>query len=150
MSDTSYDKDAVAISLNLALKRLRARLREESSAGSIGLSIAQLSILQWLHLNGQATAASLAAAEHISQQAIAQNVAPLKAAGLVQSKPDPQDGRKTLISITEAGRKLRQSIIASRNAWLVRAIDSTVDAKERAALVAAIELLERLADAKVS
>jgi DNA-binding MarR family transcriptional regulator len=147
MPNITHDKDPVAIRLALALTRLRARLRGESSASSTGLSISQLSILQWLHLNGPATAASLAAAEHVSQQAIAQNVAPLKSAGLVQSKPDPQDGRKTLISMTDAGHRLRESIIASRNAWLVRAIDSTIDAEERAALEETIELLERLADA---
>jgi tellurite resistance protein len=49
--------------------------------------------------------------------------------------------------MTDAGHRLRESIIASRNAWLVRAIDSTIDAEERAALEETIELLERLADA---
>ncbi len=146
--NTVYDKETVAIRLALALKRLRARLREEElSVCSTGLSISQLSILQRLHRNGPATAASLAAVEHVSQQAIAQNVAPLKSAGLVQSEPDQQDARKTLISVTDAGHRLHESIIASRNAWLARAIDSTIEARERAALVKAIELLERLADA---
>jgi DNA-binding MarR family transcriptional regulator len=142
-----YDNDTTAIRLTLALKRLRARLREESSASSAGLSISQLSILQLLHLNGPATAASLAAVEHVSQQAIAQTVAPLKSAGLVQLKPDPQDGRKTLISITDIGHTLRESISASRNAWLSLAIDSVLAPGERSALTKAIELLERLADA---
>ncbi len=142
----TYDKDTVAIRLALAIKRLHSRLREESGMRSIGLSISQLSILQRLYLNGPVTAASLATAEHVSQQAIAQTVTPLKSAGLIQSEPDPQDGRKTLISMTDAGQRLRESIIASRNAWLTRAIDSAIDVKERAALVKAIELLERLAD----
>ena len=145
--DTIPDQDAAAIRLALALKRLRARLREESGTTSAGLSISQLSLLQRLRLDGPATAASLAAAEHVSQQAIAQNVAPLRSAGLVRSRPDPGDGRKTQISITAAGLGLRESIIASRNTWLERAIDSTVDARERAALDKASDLLERLADA---
>jgi hypothetical protein len=37
--------------------------------------------------------------------------------------------------------------LLKKNAWLVRAIDSTIDVRERAALIKAIELLERLADA---
>jgi len=139
--------DPVEVRLALALKRLRARLREESGASSTGLSISQQSILQHLRLNGPATAASLAAAEHVSQQAIAQSVMPLKSAGLVRSEPDPKDGRKTLISITDAGLAVRESLIASRNSWLAQAIDSTLAAEERAALEKAIELLERLADA---
>ena len=147
MPDSVHGEDPAATRLALALKRLRARLREEAGASSTGLSISQLSILQRLRLDGPATAASLAAAEHVSQQAIAQNVAPLRSAGLVRSRPDPGDGRKTQISITAAGLGLRESIIASRNTWLERAIDSTVDARERAALDKAIDLLERLDDA---
>ena len=147
MSNGTHDEDAAAIRLALALKRLRARLREESGGSATGLSLSQLSILQRLRLDGPATAASLAAAEHVTQQAIAQSLAPLRAAGPVQSRPDPDDGRKTLISITDAGLRLRESIIASRTSWLERAIDSTIGAEERAALDSAIELLERLADA---
>ena len=137
----------MATRLALALKRLRARLREESSADATGLSLSQLSILQQLYRIGPATAATLAAAEHVSQQAIAQSVAPLKSAGFVHAAPDPTDGRKTLISLTDAGCRLRAAIIASRSAWLARAIDATIDADERAALDTAIALLERLADA---
>jgi DNA-binding MarR family transcriptional regulator len=148
MSGSTQGEDAAAIRLALALKRLRARLREESGGITAGLSLAQLSILQRLRLNGPATAATLAAAEHVSQQAIAQSLGPLRGAGLVQSRSHPQDGRKTMISITAAGLGLHESIIASRASWLEQAIDATIDAEERAALDRAIELLERLADAK--
>jgi DNA-binding MarR family transcriptional regulator len=98
--------------------------------------------------NGPATAASLAAVEHVSQQAIAQNISSLRAAGLIQTAPDPSDGRKSLISLTESGQTLRESIIASRNAWLVHAIDSTIAADELSVLEKAIDLLERLAAAR--
>ncbi len=147
MADGPHDNDAAATRLALALTRLRARLREQSGRDSTGLSISQLSILQRLRRDGPATAAALAAAEHVSQQAIAQSVVTLKSAGLVRSRPDPKDGRKALLSITDAGLGLRASIIASRESWLSRAVDSTVAAHERAALEKAIELLERLADA---
>jgi len=148
MQNTTHDNDTEAIRLALALKRLRARMREESRADFAGLSMSQMCILHCLCVQGPATAASLAASEHVSQQAIAQNIMPLKTAGLVESEPDPNDGRKTVISITNDGRELRDSIIASRNAWLARAIDQTIDPKDWALLDSAIELLERLADAK--
>jgi len=122
-------------------------MREESGATSTGLSTSQLAIIGRLRLDGPATAASLAAAEHVSQQAIAQSVAPLKAEGIVRSDPDPADGRKTLLSLTGAGLAKREAIIASRDSWLTRAIDATVSAEERDALDTAIQFLERLADA---
>ncbi len=140
------DIDAVAARLALALKRLQARLREEAQANA-GLSLSQLAILQRLRRDGPATAAVLATAEHVSQQAIAQSIALLKSAGFVQTAPDPTDGRKTCISITDAASRLHASIIASRTAWLAHAIDTTIDAEERAALATTVDLLERLAEA---
>jgi DNA-binding MarR family transcriptional regulator len=138
--------ESTAVRLTVALQRLRARLREEAGTSATGLSISQLTILQRL-LAGPATAATLAAAEHVSQQAIAQILTTLKAAGLVRSKPDPADGRKVLLSVTASGRRLVEAMVASRDAWLVRAIDATVADDERPALAKAIELLERLAGA---
>jgi hypothetical protein len=45
---------------------------------------------------------------------------------------------------------LFESLLESREAWLVRAIDATMSPKDRAALDVAVELLERLADADLS
>jgi DNA-binding MarR family transcriptional regulator len=144
------DTAKVAVRLSVALKRLRSRLREESGTTSTGFTISQLALLQRLIEGGPATAASLAAAEHVSQQAIAQSVATLKAAELVGTRRDPADGRKVLISPTDAGRDLFASLLASREAWLVRAIETVVASDERASLDTAIELLERLAAADLS
>ena len=137
---------AVALRLAVALQRLRARLREEAGTSATGLSISQLAMLQRL-LAGPATAAALAAAEHVSQQAVAQSLTSLKDQGLVRAKPDPADGRKSLLSVTPAGRRLVEAIVASRDAWLVRAIEVTVGPGEADELAAAIDLLERLAAA---
>jgi DNA-binding MarR family transcriptional regulator len=147
MSESIPSTDPQATRLALALKHMRARVREKSTAGEIGLTTTQLSIFSRLRLHGPTTASSLAAAEHISQQAIAQSVMPLKAAGLVRSDPDPSDRRKTLLSITEAGLAARKSVVAAGNSWLEGAIESTLDAEQRRTLDQAIELLETLADA---
>jgi DNA-binding MarR family transcriptional regulator len=144
---SNHDHGSAAVRLTVAIKRLRARLRETIPVSSVGLPISQLTILRHLRTGGPATAASLAVAEYVSQQAIAQNVKKLKRAGLVEVKPDPADGRKSLIGMTDAGNELFEAVIASRNAWLVRAIDSTISADELPALEKAIDLLERLADA---
>jgi DNA-binding MarR family transcriptional regulator len=83
-------------------------------------------------------------AEHVSQQAIAQSLAGLKTGGLVSVKPDPADGRKSLLEVTAAGRALYETILASRDDWLIRAIESAVKPGERTSLDQAIKLLERL------
>ena len=145
--ETSEDRQntaETAVRLAVAVKRLQARIREEAGVVSTGLSVAQVSIFSRLVHEGPVTAASLAAAEHVSQQAIAQSLAGLKTGGLVSVKPDPADGRKSLLEVTAAGRALYETILASRDDWLIRAIESAVNPDERASLDQAIKLLERL------
>jgi DNA-binding MarR family transcriptional regulator len=149
-TESKRDTAKVAVRLSVALKRLRSRLREESGVTTTGFTISQLALLDHLLAQGPSTAASLAAAEHVSQQAIAQSVATLKAAGLVTSGPHPTDGRKVLLDIAPAGRRLFESFLESRESWLVRAIDATMSSEDRAALDVAVGLMERLAAADLS
>jgi DNA-binding MarR family transcriptional regulator len=134
----------VAVRLSVALKRLRSRLREEAGITRTGFTLTQLALLTRLIEEGPATATALAATEHVSQQAIAQSVAALKAGGLVSTEPDATDRRRIMISVTRAGRDQHDALLASREAWLVRAIDKVIGPEERASLDTAIELMERL------
>jgi DNA-binding MarR family transcriptional regulator len=137
----------VALRLWMAISHLRARLRVEAGSRPAGYSISQLAILQRL-LDGPLTAAELAEEQHVSQQAVAQNIAALEAASLVARARDERDRRKVLIAATEAGRELLEVSRASRKAWLFQAIEEVVGADERADLVKTIDLLERLAAAE--
>jgi DNA-binding MarR family transcriptional regulator len=133
--------------LLMAVTRLRARARSEGGTERAGLSLMQLAILGRLTNEGARTAAQLAQSEHVTQQAIAQSLAGLKERRLVQLRPDPADGRKALIEPTSMGRELLDSMVGARAAWFARAIDEVVEPGERETLEAAIEILERLADA---
>jgi DNA-binding MarR family transcriptional regulator len=139
--------DPLAVRLAVAIKRLRARFREVAWAGGVGLPIAHVAVIKRLRDEGRTTASELATAEHVTHQAITQTLAALKRTGLVRTEADPTDGRKSVISVTPAGNRLFESAIASRDAWLARAIESVVSPHERAALGKSIELLERLAEA---
>ena len=140
--------DTLAVRLAVALKRLRGRLREAAWASGVEVPIAQLAIMKRLRDGGPTTAAVLAATEHVSHQAIAQNLVALKRAGLVRLAPDPSDGRKSLVRITAVGLRLFESAVASRDAWLAQAIEETVPVGERSAARARHPLLERLAEAE--
>ena len=142
--------DPLAVRLALAVKRLRGRLSEAAWAREVALPIAQLAVIRRLRNGGATTASALAAAEHVTHQAITQTLGTLKRAGLVRSEADPSDGRKSLVSVTASGNRLFESAIASRDAWLARAIDSVVPPRERPALEKSVELLERLAGAEPS
>ncbi|MFE0176195.1 MarR family winged helix-turn-helix transcriptional regulator [Streptomyces sp. NPDC059002] len=139
---------AAAQRLNDALKRLRARLRTESGQHAIGLTVTQLSVLGSIVRQGPITAARLAAVEHVSAQAVAQNLAVLKAAGLVHSEPDPEDGRRKLISADPTATEMIGRLLAGRDTFLARAIDQLATTPDELKDVEkAIDLLERLAAA---
>jgi DNA-binding MarR family transcriptional regulator len=132
------------------MKRLRARLRAESGQHSTGLTVTQLAVLAGVVREGPVTAARLASLEHVSPQAIAQSLAVLKTAGLVHSEPDPQDGRRKLMSADPSATELVGKLLAGRASFLARAIDQVLAPEERKDVEKAIELLERLAAADLS
>ncbi|ASQ99656.1 MarR family transcriptional regulator [Streptomyces sp. 11-1-2] len=141
---------ATAQRLQDAMKRLRARLRAESGQNETGLTATQLGVLASVVREGPVTAARLAALEHVSAQSIAQSLAVLKAAGLVHGEPDPQDGRKKLMSADPSAIELVDRLLNGRASFLTRAIDEAVAPDERQDVEKAIELLERLAEVDLS
>jgi DNA-binding MarR family transcriptional regulator len=139
--------DAAAERLQLAMNRLRARLRSESGQHTTGLTASQRAILATVVRHGPVTAARIAELEHVSPQSIGQSLTELKARGLVRSDPDPADGRKKLISAEASASELISSLEAGRSSFLTRAIDQVITPGERQDLEKAIELMERLATA---
>jgi DNA-binding MarR family transcriptional regulator len=112
----------VARRLPQAMVRLRARLRAESTPRDMRWTWSQLSTLNRIATEGPTTVSALANAEHVRPQSMAETVAALRRDRLVAAKPDPTDGRKTLMAITASGRKLLSSLVPVREAWLETAI----------------------------
>jgi DNA-binding MarR family transcriptional regulator len=134
-----------AVQLGLAMQRIRARMRAESTT-STGWTMSQLSTLARIANDGPTTASALAQAEHVRPQSIADIVATLKQDGLVVAEPDPHDRRKVLLRATPEGRDLIHQVSSSREAWLARAIEAVVGPDDRAHLDHAVDLLNRLAE----
>ena len=136
----------VARNLPRAMVRLRARLRTESAPGAMRWTWSQLSTLGRIAEEGPTTVSALAASEHVRHQSMAETVAALRQAGLVVARSDPTDGRKTLMSVTSAGRKLISNIVPVREAWLEAAVEQNLTPAERRTLLKAADIMERLAD----
>jgi DNA-binding MarR family transcriptional regulator len=139
----------IATELTMAMTRLRARLRLESSAPVRSWTWSQLSTLRQIVKHGPTTAAALAQIEHVRPQSIAETLAALKADDLVTTAPDPADRRKSLISATARGRRVSDSVIEQREHWLTRALDAATSPAERQLLVDATAVLNRLADCQL-
>jgi DNA-binding MarR family transcriptional regulator len=136
----------VARGLPRAMIRLRARLRAESAPDDMRLTWSQISTLLRIAEEGPITVSALAVAEHVRPQSMAETVAALRQEGLVSAKSDPTDGRKTLMSITPAGRRLISNIGPTREDWLEAAIDQHLTVSERRTLLKAVDIMQRLAD----
>jgi DNA-binding MarR family transcriptional regulator len=134
----------LATELRAVLGRLKRRLREQSDIGE--LTPSQISVLLRLEKDGPATASSLARAEGMRPQSMAAVIAALETAGFVSGARDPDDGRQTLLSLTDACRKWALEGRAARQDWLSRTIAARLSAGEQNDLAAAVELLKRLVD----
>ena len=73
-------------------------------------------------------------------------VTSLQETGLVSGIPDPNDGRKTRMSLSKKCRKLLQESRAAKQDWLTATILQKLSAQEQQKLAAALELLDRLTE----
>jgi DNA-binding MarR family transcriptional regulator len=72
-------------------------------------------------------------------------LAGLEARGLVARHPDPADGRRVVLSVTEAGQRILQDKRNARTDQLAQALSARFTADEIRQLAVAAPLLERLA-----
>ena len=135
---------ALAGELRIALSKLKRRLREQARANDFTDS--QKSVLLRLDRDGPATVSALARAESVRPQSMRVTVAALEATGAVSGKPDPGDGRQTLIEVTPGLRKALNANRAAKEDWLLGAVQTLLSPQEQAELAAAVKLLQRIAE----
>jgi len=140
MPDASID---TADRLHSAAIRLLRRLRRADDAS--GLSAPRLSALSVLVFGGPRTLGELAAAEQVRAPTMTRLVAALEREGYVTREADPDDGRVTRVSATALGRRVLAAGRKRRVRLLARDVERLA-AADRAALVRALVVLERLAD----
>jgi DNA-binding MarR family transcriptional regulator len=133
----------LATELRVVLGQLVRRLREQTEGSDLTKS--QSSVLLRLEREGPATATALADREGVRPQSMAKIVRTLEQAGLLTGSADPADGRKTVLSLTDAARAEFHSGRRAKEDWLTSAIDAALSAAEIEQLRACAHLLRRLA-----
>lgn len=134
--------EQVANDLAAVVGRLLRRLRSSSSESL--LTPTQRSVLARLDDGGPATTAALARAEFVRPQSMRLTLGVLEEQGIVRRAPDPDDGRKSVMSITDAGRTTLAEVRAAKRNWLAEAIAAELDGAERRTVAEATALLDRL------
>jgi DNA-binding MarR family transcriptional regulator len=130
--------------LRVVLGRIVRRLRQAHASGEVTLS--ELSVLSRLDREGPATPGALATAERVRPQAMGATLTALEQRGMVGRAPDAGDGRRVLMSVTPAGRRVlvdRRSVNTRR---MAEALAEGFTHSEQRRLIAMLPLLERLAD----
>ena len=138
------DPGTLAAELRLSIGLLLRRLRQIPTGDELTLS--ESAALARLDRGGPATAAELARAEQISPQSMGATLGALQRRGLIARVPDPEDGRRMILSITEPGLELLRNRRNRRTEELERALAAAFTSAELGQLAAAAPLLERLAN----
>ncbi|MFD4630904.1 MarR family winged helix-turn-helix transcriptional regulator [Streptomyces sp. NPDC058284] len=134
--------EQVAADLTNVVGRFVRRLRG-ASPGS-GLSPSQRSVLSRIDREGPVTTAGLARAELVRPQSMRMTVGALESMELIERAPDPNDGRQSVLFLTDNGRRTLAEARAAKQGWLSLAVAEELDPAERRQLAEAVELLERL------
>jgi DNA-binding MarR family transcriptional regulator len=137
------DVTEVAAALRVSIGLLLRRMRQVRPDGE--LSLPETSALARLERSGPATSSALAKEEQISPQSMGATLAALEARGLVARQPDPDDGRRAVLTLTGAGQQVLRDKRSARVAQLAAALSGAFSPAEVIQLKAAAPLLERLA-----
>jgi DNA-binding MarR family transcriptional regulator len=140
----SRDPDVgdVAAALHVSIGLLLRRMRQAPVQGD--LTLPEMSALARLDRAASATPGEMAKAEQISPQAMGATLGALEERGLIERRPDPGDGRRAVMSLTEAGRGVLRNKRNARTEQLAKALSAGFTRSELTTLMAAAPLIERL------
>jgi DNA-binding MarR family transcriptional regulator len=142
--DDDLDPGSVAEALLASLGVLVRRVRQVPPGG--GLTMPERTALSLLSRLGPTTSSALAREVQITAQAMGATLTALRDRGLVDRHPDPQDGRRVVLSVTEAGTQSLKDKRNARTELLAQALTGgAFTPTELAQLTAAAPLLARLA-----
>ena len=138
------DDHEVAAALQGAIGLLVRKMRQAHLPGE--LTLAESSALKRLDKGGPATSSDQAKQDRISPQSMGATLAALEQRGLIERRRDTEDGRRILLSISDAGRQMVNDRRGARAEQFAAAMRATFTDAELGQLLAAAPLLERLAE----
>ena len=101
----------------LATRRASRRMIRlyDAALAAHGLTISQLATLAWVRYLRKPTVQKIADLMEMDQSALSRGLMPLERDGLLVSRPDDNDKRKKVLSLTDTGRA---KLMAAAEDWL--------------------------------
>lgn len=142
--DEDLDPAEVAAALLAGVTLLVRRIRQTPAPGE--LTMPERAALAQLGRSGPSTSSALARELQVTAQSMGSTVAALRERGLIERRPDPDDGRRLVLSVSDAGHQALRNKRNARTELVAEALTSgTFSAQEMQQLASAATLLERLA-----
>jgi DNA-binding MarR family transcriptional regulator len=145
-SDGPQPRDMeIAASLRITLNRIVKVMRRETRNDG-QLSLTERSTLGLLYPDVQLAPTDIARTEKVTTQSMSQVVNHLVELNFVARTPSADDGRKTLLSLTDLGRGRVEQARQEKQEWLAKALHEKVSNAEKDLLVDALLILTKLVD----
>lgn len=137
-----------AAHLRLAIARTARRLRQESMSqeDSGELTPTLMAALATVERCGPVTPSEVAELEGVRRPTATRVLARLEQEGLIERAADPADGRSSLVSTTESGRRYLSRARSRKDALLARNM-ANLPAEDIAVLERAASILEAMLEA---
>lgn len=128
------------------LLALYGRIRRTLLTGKADeVTSSQTAALGRLLRHGESTVADLARGEGVRPQSMGATVQALVDLGFAERRPDPADGRRSLVRATDAGSRAREDAWTTRTGVLADRLAALPDA-DRATVARAIAILAPLTE----
>jgi len=118
--------------------RLRQMAFDQHPLEDSGVTMPQLTLLDWISASPGCGVQDIATGLGLTAPTVSVSVRRLEAAGLVERRPDPQDGRAIQLLLTAQGQALHQRARAFRREKMQRLL-AGLSGQERATLLSLLE-----------
>jgi len=142
ISVDAFGNDAIALELTRVTGRFS---RIAGRVPGVGYSLIAWRVLAELEQGGSARVSELAQQQRVAQPSMTGLVQRLEGDGRVERHPDPEDGRASLVSITDEGRAALDDYRAAAAARVSPHLAALSDF-DRATLARAAELMQQLSE----
>jgi len=143
MSSVS-DREGYEAPIVRAVLRLARALRRSAPAAE--LTGGALALVATLYRKGPLSAVALARAEGLQPQSLSRLLVRMEADALIERAMDPDDRRRHVITLTPRGLGALDWAMTQRRRWLGAVMAERLNDTERATLLAAAEIMLRIAD----
>ncbi|MCU1530284.1 MAG: regulatory protein MarR [Frondihabitans sp.] len=141
---TSGDEaQTTAATVHATVSLFTRRVRESKKSE---VTLPERSVLSRLDRHGPDTTAGLARWEEISPQAMGVTVSTLESRKLLERSPDPSDGRRSILTITDDGTRVVRTGRGELTDRIALALDNHFTSDEMEQIRSAAPLLQRLAE----